>query len=136
MTRQETFDLVVAHAKTMDEPASVQGTGAGRHNTWCEYRTKDGRKCFAGALIPDELYHPGMENHAADDYESGKIMVADVLEDLGYEPKFVVCLQAIHDNAADKFVKLPSIPRLTFSEYVLPKLKEFAEKEKLDASQL
>lgn len=49
MTNQELFDKVVAHARKQKAKASdINGR--------CMYRTEDGKKCFIGALIPDEQY--------------------------------------------------------------------------------
>lgn len=54
MTEQEIFDTVVAHARKQGHK-SLDDTG--EH---CTYRHGQD-KCFAGALIPDNVYSTGME---------------------------------------------------------------------------
>lgn len=54
MNRQEIFDRVVAHARSQKMVSTDEGHA-------CAYRGDFGRKCFIGALFPDELYHEGME---------------------------------------------------------------------------
>lgn len=43
-----------------------QGGFAVNGTLGCAYRTRDGRKCAVGHLIPDEIYKPDMEGHGAD----------------------------------------------------------------------
>ena len=54
MNMQEIFDTVVTHLYTQKKRAYDMEFG-------CAYRTKDGLKCAAGVLIPDELYSSDME---------------------------------------------------------------------------
>lgn len=92
-TRQETFDTVVKHFAFMEGPAvSRNEQGEVLH---CLYRGPNGSKCFAGALIPDELYTPDMEGAPANRWP-----VAPVIEGLGYDPEFVRSLQGAHDDHA------------------------------------
>lgn len=53
MTKQEYYDLLVRCAGDGTFPAKQFGQ--------CCYRTKDGRKCAIGLLIPDHLYRPEFE---------------------------------------------------------------------------
>lgn len=94
MDRQAIFDTVVAHARQ-------QGAWAlGRYEVAAcpssVYRAEDGKKCFIGVLIPDELYRPEMEGAVI----AGPVMrpVADYLgvqdeEDI----KLLTDLQTTHD---------------------------------------
>lgn len=89
LDRQETFDRVLDHLRKQGEPA-VNNMG------FCRYRTEDGRKCAIGALIPDELYQAGIENHTAEaPIVIDKIPGAAVWEDGAY----LKALQKIHDEA-------------------------------------
>lgn len=60
MTNQEIFDKVARHLLTQKVPAREARSRPDRIGM-CLYRTKDGKKCAAGCLIPDELYSPQME---------------------------------------------------------------------------
>lgn len=53
MTKQETFDFVVQHLYRQGRPAD--------DGYYCAYRTKDGLKCAAGCLIPDDMYSRRLE---------------------------------------------------------------------------
>lgn len=59
MNAQEIFNTVLAHSRTMVEKSS--GEVVGKPDVTCLYRGRDGAKCFAGILIPDEEYHKDME---------------------------------------------------------------------------
>lgn len=54
MTDQETFNKVKEHLLTQNRKSYDTYVG-------CMYRNADGLKCAIGCLIPDELYHPGIE---------------------------------------------------------------------------
>ena len=101
MNRQEIFDKVVAYASTMTEPAA-------NASGMCQYRifNEDGvvvNKCLIGALIPDELYDPKMEDgvpNLATSLEPSNI-VCKLLTEIGIsEDDFDFCksLQQVHDN--------------------------------------
>ena len=86
MTDQEVFDKVVTAlreqgCKSMDDGA-------------CVYRSKDGRKCAVGHLIPDELYHERMEGkvcfHLCRAYPG--------VRRLGLNMTLVLNLQRAHDH--------------------------------------
>lgn len=57
MTDQEVFDKVVAHARQQKEQALEDGS--------CRYRTADGKRCFAGIFIKDEVYDKELEGKFA-----------------------------------------------------------------------
>lgn len=57
MTAQEVFDAVATHLLTQNA-RSVTEDSPGT----CLYRGPEGRKCAIGALIPDSLYRPEIEN--------------------------------------------------------------------------
>lgn len=84
-TLQETFDAVVAHARR--QKCKSIGLDGG-----CEYRAPNGRQCFVGALIPDEMYSPHMERKEATATE-----VCVVLNKLGHDVGFARRLQQVHD---------------------------------------
>ena len=127
-TKQETFDTVVAHARKQKCQAYDKGKGV-----WCCYRTEDGKKCFAGCLIPDELYDPEMEGGAVGvslgdgNYRTGLVvstssqtkLVSDTIESLGYDCGFVYELQKAHDqwlpaDWEDQFARLAAKHGLTY----------------------
>lgn len=57
LTEQEAFNQVVAHLRKQGR----KSIGLERP-FYCMYRSEEGMKCAVGALIPDELYFPEMEN--------------------------------------------------------------------------
>ena len=57
--RQQHFDTVLAHLRK-------QGKRSTYGNRGCAYRGTDNTKCAIGALLPDELYDPKMENRPVD----------------------------------------------------------------------
>lgn len=92
MAQQETFDAVVLALLKQNKP-SVNQTGY-----TCMYRGKDGLKCAVGHLIPDELYHEGLEGKSAN-----MRPVDNILRDLGHDIELCTCLQAIHDGLGPKY---------------------------------
>lgn len=111
MTRQEIFDKVVLHAHQQNRKsvAGVPEGGIGGIEEKCLYRGPEGTKCFVGALIPDELYHPRLESHGVFSND-----VRQVLTEAGVIPEafgvgdpsfsnidaigFLREIQLIHDN--------------------------------------
>jgi len=89
MTLQEIFDKVVQHART-------QGTEAMDRLGTCVYRTLDGRKCFIGALIPDEEYNPDMEGASVADLCSAYPYIDRMFS--GISDYTLMALQDIHDT--------------------------------------
>jgi hypothetical protein len=59
MSAQDIFNVVSAHLLTQGSRAQTTGPSWGQ----CVYRAKDGKKCAAGVLIPNELYTPRMEGN-------------------------------------------------------------------------
>ena len=53
---QELFDAAYTHALSMPELARIY------RNTASRYRAPNGQRCLIGAMIPDELYSPEMED--------------------------------------------------------------------------
>lgn len=64
MTKQEYLDLLFQTSADGGFP-SMRTEPA--HPESCAYRGKDGKKCVAGLLIPDEKYDPIMEGATVDD---------------------------------------------------------------------
>lgn len=58
MKPQEIFDTVAKHVFAQGERAGIKSPNG---NFSCQYRTPTGKKCAAGALLPDEYYHNDME---------------------------------------------------------------------------
>jgi hypothetical protein len=87
-TLQEVFNIVSAHLRTQ-----IKRSRAYLRNDQyesCAYRGKDGTKCAAGILIPDDQYNVGMEG----------IAWVSLVDDGTVEDKFtrqISELQNIHD---------------------------------------
>lgn len=60
MTTQQAFNVIVT-ALRKQNAKSVLDTTSPLHEGNCQYRGKDGTKCAAGWLIPDEIYVKEME---------------------------------------------------------------------------
>ena len=98
MKMQEAFDIVVTHALKQNERALMDIETEGCS---CRYRTPDGLKCFVGALIPDDRYHPAMEGNSVADLLAGRSFIPDYLllenESPHIQEDFYSHLQEIHD---------------------------------------
>lgn len=88
MTKQETFDIVVAHLRRQGQKSKLK-TGKIK----CLYRGPRGLKCAAGCLIPDELYSPEMEGKTWWQLTTKYPQ----LNELGHDLRLVDVLQATHD---------------------------------------
>jgi hypothetical protein len=94
-TKQSIFDQVAQHLLDQGRKAYQSGVG-------CVYRTKEGLRCAAGCLIPDDLYDPRMDNRdqgGGSVRRSGLVQEAlkkERIRDLG----FVFQLQEIHDMSS------------------------------------
>lgn len=86
---QEIFDIVSKHLLKQGRRS------LSANNSKCVYRSPDGLKCAAGALISDEEYRPEMDSTL----DSGWIVnlhLRKVRERVG-NATFVAALQEIHD---------------------------------------
>ena len=84
MTKQEIFDKVARHLLVQN----AQSMFANDSNL-CTYRGGGGRMCAVGCLIPDELYHEGLEG-------MGVFQVQGTLE-AALGPVDVTGLDMLHD---------------------------------------
>lgn len=110
MTNQQVFDKVLEHSRQMTEKCEIEIANIKK----CMYRGKDGNKCFVGALIPDEIYNPSIEEHDAEN-------AIDILFlfDKFQDHNLLDALQIIHDskfdNREEELMKLASIWGLTYT---------------------
>lgn len=119
-TKQETFDIVVGNLIKQGGPSSeVRGDDV----AVCMYRSKEGRKCAAGWLIPDEQYSPTFENYAVVGIFDAKNLPLpssslegfEILKGLenalaGHDLKFVSRLQDLHDSLSRSEDYLTLVP--------------------------
>jgi hypothetical protein len=94
LNTRQAFWLIYAHATAQRVKSEEYHKGA--HETFCRLRCGDGRKCFFGALIPDELYSQDMEGKTP-----GKVLelfptLAERLEGVDFE--FLDRMVWIHDK--------------------------------------
>lgn len=72
MTPQELFDETVRKIVAQGKPSGIREVrehpvlSKPRDRFWCEYRSKDGRRCAVGLWIRDDKYSPEMENKRID----------------------------------------------------------------------
>lgn len=91
-TKQETFDIVAKHLLTQNEQARAMVANSTMVMIeGCAYRGKNGTKCAAGCLIPDELYSPKIEGKCSTHSD-----VKELLKD--HNTMLVSSLQNIHDT--------------------------------------
>lgn len=128
MDKQEIFDTVVRHLAQQGHRAVAKPSILSSEPV-CMYRTPNGSKCAFGALIPDAVYDPRMENLRA------KVLIEVGVESLytgtdvpipplckthpwmGENAMMIEQLQVAHDNpynptAKTEFIKIPLYQRL------------------------
>jgi len=102
MNNQEAFDTAVSF---LFKQGCVSQDSLGM----CLYRTKDGKKCAVGALIPDALYSPRIEGYTVhrliDEYPG----IYNLFIDVDYN--LLRHMQSIHDKVPinmwrEKFIRL------------------------------
>jgi hypothetical protein len=124
LTRQQILETVARHLFAQGR-ASIKVDQD--QEPYCVYRGKDGLKCAAGVLIPDEAYSPHMEKKTVDSFRrhSFRRYFPDVdPDDVG----FLRGLQEIHDRLGLRI-------SVVFKEDELRRrLREYAEEFELDAS--
>jgi hypothetical protein len=82
----EVFEFVAAHLLKQNKRAIDKQT-----NT-CQYRTKSGKKCAFGCLIPKKLYKPDMENRSCPN------LIENFFPNAKAYQKLLIKLQLIHDT--------------------------------------
>ena len=95
---QETFDIVVTHARKQNKKAADS-------NGKCKYRYQTCNitlMCFAGCLVPDTAYHSSWEGAAVVDAFNQPTNPGRCIQHYGYDLMFVRRLQKIHDNYSVK----------------------------------
>jgi hypothetical protein len=86
-SNQKTLNKVVRHARRQGCKSVDPLTGS------CLYRGPAGRRCFAGAVIPNRAYRKEFEGKSA-----CSIVVAPTLQELGLNVNLCQDLQDIHDE--------------------------------------
>jgi len=97
---KDVVNTIAHHLAVQGKPAISPVTGL------CCYRL-DGMSCAVGCLIPDELYHSGMENkHVSDlmfEYPDVRAHILELMPDVSPNTaiKLLITLQDYHDKAFD-----------------------------------
>src|ERR1700723_973317 len=102
MKAQAIFNKVVNHLRKQNKQAIIPNSFVG-YGATCQYRTIDGLKCAAGALIQKSEYHPKME------YNDIRYLLSEEQVKRGMTPKsmydrlhpyveLIVSLQNAHDG--------------------------------------
>lgn len=94
LTKQQIFDAAYLQAQKKTR-CTQQGA--------CLYSDQQGKKCFIGALIPDELYKTSLENRKGNAVlvELGMLPARDnrLINDDYYDMEtFITQLQKVHDS--------------------------------------
>ncbi len=79
MTKQEIFNIVSKH---LLEQGSKSVSNFDSDVYRCMYRSKDGKKCAIGALIPDQLYDRSLEGLTVSDFFCD--VNGPLIRDIGY----------------------------------------------------
>lgn len=88
MTNQEAFSTMVLHLRA--QGAQALSARPGRVGD-CLYRTPEGLKCAVGCLIPDHVYHDGMERRSATDVADEVPCLRDLNVDI------LEAMRSVHD---------------------------------------
>ena len=127
MNRQEIFNRVIEHAKTMNGPSYFMENN---RSPTCAYRGCNGNKCLIGAVLPDNLYCPAMESNIMENLLSEYPEVDDYFQVQNEEDvQFLSYLQACHDDACSngmRFVPHTISPDV-FKRNLMQNLKTFAD---------
>jgi len=92
-SEQEIFDIVARHLLTQNKKA-VNDKGE------CVYRGKNGCKCAAGCLIPDDKYDPSFEGFGWSlGLQTKNAALQDLVEAIGHYA-LIRKLQLVHDQDA------------------------------------
>jgi hypothetical protein len=89
MTDQEMFDTILTHLRQQ----GLKSVGSSTEGPTCRYRTKDGRKCAVGCMIPDDKYSREIEGH----YPSEVNRVLDMGWTRDQERFLLVAQSRLHD---------------------------------------
>jgi hypothetical protein len=65
-TLAEIYDKVAEHLLNQGEKSLINGEVFQGASMKCGYRSPEGLKCAIGVLIPDWLYHEGLEHNGSD----------------------------------------------------------------------
>lgn len=125
LTLQEAFDKVLAHSRAMTHQSAEPNPAGPEYKPNCFYRAPDGNKCFAGALIPDELYKPNFEGFGIKGLmgkypEIMKLLIGGFSEtyNVSTETHFYRELQLIHDEYFnEREIKLAELAKKYNLEY-------------------
>ncbi len=96
LTNQQVFDLAATHLLTQNERSVDYDPQDDRGSGKCMYRGVGGLKCAIGALIPDELYTPQIENTPVDVLINRSPKVKELFA--GIHRMLLCALQRCHDN--------------------------------------
>lgn len=99
---QQLFDTVVSHLRQQNSKSIEYKEDGSIRYQWdgssdkpaCAYRSKDGKKCAAGAAITDEEYRPAMEGK-----NIGAVISLFNLDRLKEQEYLLMDLQRVHDNS-------------------------------------
>lgn len=93
MTRQETYDIVVAHLRQQGCKSLSAAKFNDEGKAQCAYRGAERRTCAAGCLIPNDEYRLRFEGNSVWDEEI-QILIE---RELGHDIFLVADLQNVHD---------------------------------------
>ena len=120
MIPQEIFDTVAKHLFKQGHQA-ITTLWSGYSD--CAYRTPNGDKCAAGAILPDEYYQSFMEGYSISHLVQMNFKLPEwIIENL----RLISDLQTIHDQADN----------WKFTQTMIIELKKVAKKFELDSEVL
>lgn len=90
LTNQTAFEIMVNHLLKQGEKSRAYDRAT------CVYRNPDGLKCAVGAILPDELYVPSMENKLANALFSDYPAIGKLWENISIN--LLAKMQYIHDH--------------------------------------
>lgn len=121
MDRQTAFHKVYNYFVVDGHPPSIEGD-----TQRCKFRTKSGRMCSLGVLIPTTKYHPSLEGKSV--RELAEVMRPDWGE-ISDDLQFLRDLQFCHDRAVhhNRFRDDPIEKDWTFHQKIESNLRNLAQ---------
>lgn len=133
MTKQEIFDKAVIGVLSQGGYAVVKNDYYG--NKRCMLRTRTGKKCAFGQLIPNEVYDRGMEDYSfLKSHKEQFFSMFPEVEHLSKYSNLLEDLQEWHDDSAylaPSSKNRNSLEKYMFTNYRLDSLFNICKKHKI-----
>jgi hypothetical protein len=97
-TAQELFDVALNQLRQQKQKSFTWDAPDDMAHYTCRYHSPDGMKCPVGALIPDAVYKPEMENQRVELLVLTDLLPSELKEEFVANLELLRKLQDIHDH--------------------------------------